>query len=80
MTSSQLKYKLEQKGSHFFNRKTMKFFGDTMVNFRLYSGEVTGRSGNTHQVWCVQRKKSTKIPMDTVYYWDKETLERVFID
>lgn len=33
MTPSELKYQVEQTGSNFFDRKTMKFFGDTMKNY-----------------------------------------------
>ena len=32
MTPSELKYEVQKRGSHFFDRKTMQFFGDTMKN------------------------------------------------
>lgn len=37
MTPSQLKaeYLKHHQGGHYFNRGTMKFFGDTMANYRV---------------------------------------------
>ena len=33
MTPSELKYNVEETGSHYFERSSMKFFGDTMRNY-----------------------------------------------
>ena len=43
MTPSQLKYEVEVAGHerHFFDRKTMKFFGDTMSNYGVRSTVIT---------------------------------------
>lgn len=40
-TPSQLKSFVEDTGSHFFDRSTMKFFGDTMRNFGLTKEVIT---------------------------------------
>ena len=43
MTPSQLKYEVEAAGHerHFFDRSTMKFFGDTMSNYGVRSIVIT---------------------------------------
>lgn len=52
MSPSELKYNYETNnpGHYFFSRKTMKFFGDTMANFGVYSDGAT---------WVLYRKKPT---------------------
>ena len=47
MTASELKYQVEVSGNepHYFTRSTMKFFGDTMRNYGVRSGEVTADFG-----------------------------------
>lgn len=41
MTPSELKYQVEQTGSHHFDRKSMKFFGDTMSNYGCFLVTIT---------------------------------------
>lgn len=75
MTPSELKYAVEATGKnqHFFDRKTMKFFGDTMKNFGCRRVEIDGR-----QLWELYRKKLTnKYQLRTVAYFDCETFHRV---
>jgi len=52
MTPSELKYLYQSRNpdGHFFDRSTMKFFGDTMKNFGVYS------AGN---YWVLYRKSPT---------------------
>lgn len=38
MTPSELKANVEIRGSYFFTRKSMKFFGDTMKNYGVRDG------------------------------------------
>lgn len=67
MTPSQLKaaYQQAHPDGHFFDRKTMKFFGDTMKNFGC-------EDAGTH--WYLWRKRPK--PYQSVGFWfDKETFE-----
>ena len=53
MTPAELKrqYIEHNQEGHFFDRATMKFFGDTMRNFSVTNGD---------NVWILARKKPTK--------------------
>lgn len=71
MTKSELKRNVEETGSLYFTRKTMKFFGDTMANFGV-------RSYNS-ELWELYRKKPVNGNLRTSAYFDKVTFERKFI-
>lgn len=62
MNASQLKYKHEQHhpDSYFFTRKTMKFFGDTMKNFGVYS---------CGPYWALYRKRNTSKGASGNQHW-----------
>jgi len=67
MTPSELKYQYETKQSgHFFERKTMKFFGDTMKNYGC-------RNAGSH--WELYRKRSVKHGVSSSHYFDKVTFD-----
>lgn len=51
MTPSDIKYYYREDG-HFFDRQTMKFFGDTMSNFGAYTDDKGER--------ILYRKKAVK--------------------
>lgn len=52
MTATQLKSMYQNnEGGHFFDRKTMNFFGDTMKNFGVVSHD---------EGWLLYRKKPVK--------------------
>lgn len=36
MTISEVKYRTQEKQPYFFDRKSMKFFGQTMRDFKVY--------------------------------------------
>lgn len=55
MTASQLKAKLDARGSKWFSRENMKFAGDTMRNFGVRSATVDGVD-----CWQVYRKNPVK--------------------
>lgn len=59
MTPSELKYNLSktEHESHFFDRKTMKFFGDTMKGFGCESDSIVV-NGVAVDVWHLYRKGS----------------------
>lgn len=76
MTPAELKAKVEATGSNFFDRKTMRFFGDTMRNYKV-SGPTTIEtySGMT-SVYVVERRKPNKTGLQDNAYFDAETFER----
>lgn len=69
MTPSELKYHVEQTGSNFFDRRTLKFFGDTMKNYGVCD------NGDT---WELFRKKPVLHGLNKSAYFDKITFERIY--
>ena len=66
-TPADLKYwHNELQNSYFFTRKTMKFFGDTMANYRLIEHE------NCYEL---ARKKPVLFNNKSSHYFDKLTLK-----
>jgi hypothetical protein len=70
MKPSELKYNHETRNpnSYFFTRDTMQFFGDTMSNFRV-------KDKGTH--FELYRKHPVKHGLNSSYYFDKTTFERL---
>jgi hypothetical protein len=61
MTPSDLKYYVTETGSHFFERSSMKFFGDTMSNYGVRSKPVTVESySGPVECWELYRKRPVK--------------------
>ncbi len=91
MTSSELKYQVEQAGHepYFFTHKTMRFFGDTMRNYGVRDGGTIetewDEAGNytetsrTIEIWELYRKKPVKHGLSKSVYFDKKTFKRVFV-
>jgi hypothetical protein len=89
-TPSDLKQAVEQRGteSHFFTRKTMSFFGDTMRNYGVRQttittnynadGEYVGKDGVQIAVYELYRKASVKHGLKDSAYFDAGTFKRVF--
>lgn len=80
MTPADIKYWLSQRDpkSHFFDRSTMKFFGDTMANYGVRSKPVviTNYLDEEHTCWVLYRKKPatvSKLKSDT--YFDTTTFQ-----
>ena len=73
MTPSQLKQSLDAKGSFFFSKATMNFFGDTMKNYGCRSATIKGVD-----CWELYRKRPNKEGSQASAYFCKETLKRVF--
>lgn len=69
MTPSQLKllYQTHNPNGHFFDRKTLKFFGDTMKNYGVCDGP-----DNT---WELYRKRPVKHGVRKSAYFDKVTFK-----
>lgn len=92
MTPSELKYNIERAGHgpHFFERKTMKFFGDTMANYGVRSATIKVYDYNREykdfidgqpqvielNVWELYRRHAVKHGLRSSAYFDKQTLER----
>lgn len=82
MTPSELKYKVEQSGheTHFFDRKTMRFFGDTMKNYGV-SGPITitTNSGETCKAYELFRRKPVKHGLRDSAWFHSEEFRRVYV-
>lgn len=81
MTASELKYRVESAGKdpHFFERSTMKFFGDTMRNYGVRdAGEIKTVSGDMVPAWELYRRRAVKHGLKASAYFNKETFARVF--
>jgi hypothetical protein len=82
MTPSELKAKVSATGSHHFESKTMKFFGDTMRNYGVRSKTILIPTDGVRQigkeVWELYRRHSVKHGLTSSAYFDKETFECVF--
>lgn len=79
MTPSELKYHVEQSSdSHFFTRRTMQFFGDTMANYRVRDAGVIQTNSGEVEAWELYRKQPVKHGLRSSAYFDKATFHRVF--
>lgn len=88
MAKSDLKYHVSQgTDSHFFERSSMKFFGDTMANYGVRSTVILSNydsEGNYHaegvkrEVWELYRKRAVTHGLKNSSYFDKVTYLRVF--
>lgn len=70
MTPSELKYHYQENNpaGHFFDRETMRFFGDKMANFGCRDGG---------EFWVLYRKKPQKHQRVEVARFDKLTFKIV---
>lgn len=80
MTSSELKYKIEQAGHapHFFSRKTMSFFGDRMANYGVKETVIDTYSETAVPVYELYRRKPVKHGLWSSAYFRKDTLAQCF--
>lgn len=89
MNASELKYRIETAGheSYFFDRSSMRFFGDTIKNYGVRSatvrtnydaaGNYVDKHGVDVEVWELYRKRPVKHGLQTSAYFCKETFRRV---
>lgn len=81
MTPSDLKYQHEQHqpDSLFFERDTMKFFGDTMSNYTVPRKlvQVKDHHDIVHECWELRRKRPVNGGLQTSAYFDATTFERI---
>jgi hypothetical protein len=82
MTKSELRQKVTETGSHYFDRKSMKFFGDTMRNYwcSRHPIDVIDNRGNPRKVYALGRNKPVKHNQVFTVYFDAETFEQVHVD
>ncbi|MNC14377.1 hypothetical protein D3C75_621530 [compost metagenome] len=87
MKASELKYHVEQTDSNYFDRKSMKFFGDTMANYGVRSDTIQSHyneagdwveGGVMVEVWELYRKRPVKHGLKDSVYFSKATYEKVF--
>lgn len=79
MSPSELKYHVDLTGSHFFNRRSMAFFGDRMSNYGVRPKPVTIETWTRKAVTCWElfRKRPVKYGMAKSAYFEIGTFERV---
>ena len=75
MTPSELKTNIlaNDPNSHFFDRKTMKFFGDTMKNYGVRKTEIEGTA-----VWELYRKKPVRRGIKSSAFFRATDFQQVF--
>lgn len=72
MTPSELKFnhKRAVPSSHFFDTDTMRYYGDTMVNYGVRSHD--------EKTWELYRKKPVKDGRQASAFFDKQTFKQLF--
>lgn len=80
MTPSQLKAAVQETrtDSHYFDRDSMKFFGDTMGNYGVRSATINVRDGSFIECWELYRKRPVKNGLQKSTYFDKTTYKQLF--
>ena len=78
-TASDLRQFVEQTETHFFDRATMRFFGDTMRNYGLRQPQpVTLYDGSTVLAYELFRRRPVKHGLRASAWFNAETFARVF--
>ena len=78
-TASDLRQFVEQTETHFFDRATMRFFGDTMRNYGLRQPQpVTLYDGSTVLAYELFRRRPVKHGLKASAWFNSTTFERVF--
>lgn len=87
MTPSELKFNVENTGSNFFSRSSMKFFGDTMKNYGVGKVVIKHHWSDAgswldtpidKDCWELFRKHAVKHGLRSSAYFDCITFERIF--
>ena len=78
MTPSQLKINIavHHPNSHFFDRDTMRFFGDTIANFGVRRATVS-IEGIKVPAWELYRRRPVKHGLDRSAFFDVETFSQI---
>jgi hypothetical protein len=81
ITASELKYRVEQSGHerHFFDRATMRFFGDTMRNYGARGPlKFKPHCGEECTVYELYRRRAVKHGLSSSAYFRADTYARTF--
>lgn len=74
-------YQGKHPGGHFFDRDTLKFFGERLSDMRVLSETKTIKDclGETHECYVLSRlqRKHPGGPKRTYAYFDVETFENI---
>ena len=74
-------YQGKHPGGHFFDRDTLKFFGEMLSDMRVLSETETIKdcSGEKHECYVLSRlqRKHPAGPRRTYAYFDVETLDHI---
>lgn len=75
------RYKEKHPDGHFFDDKTLKFFGERLSDMRVLSETETVKDclGGKHECYVLSRlqRKHPEGPRRTYAYFDVETLEHI---
>ena len=78
-TASDLRRFVEETESHFFDRESMRFFGDTMRNYGIRQPQpVTLYDGSTVLAYELYRRRPVKHGLKGSAWFNSTTFERVF--
>jgi len=77
MNKTELKANVTATGSHFFDRDSMKFFGDTMKNYGVRSAQVETWTQGIVDCWELYRIHPVKHGLKTSAYFRKDNFEKV---
>ena len=83
MTPSEFKRIFMEKNpnSHYFDRKTLKFFGERMRDMHVTKNVIVkDYHGNKHKCYALSKYQRNHPlgPRYSVHYFDMETLEQIF--
>ena len=80
MTPSELKANIlkHDPESHFFDRKTMRFFGDAMRNYGVRKTEIIGYDPLPVEVWELYRKRPVKHGLQSSAFFRRSDFQQVF--
>ena len=74
-------YEKKNPAGHYFDRKTLKFFGERLSDMRVLkqTAEIVDYSNITHKCYIVSRlqRKHPNGPTRTYAYFDVETLDDI---
>lgn len=78
-TAYDLKYATINAGTagYFWDRSTMRFFGDTMRNYGVRRVAVTLRDGSKVAAWELYRRRPVKHSLQASKYWECRTLKPI---
>ena len=76
------KYREAQPNGHFFDPKTLRFFGERLSEMRVLKGTalIECEDGKTRECYCVSslQRKHPRGPRRTYAFFDVKTLDQVF--